>query len=707
MKKTLLLSLFLFFMGAANAQIVNIPDANFKSYLVNYDLGEPIDTNQDGEIQVSEAQAIDFLEIYEHPNNNISSLEGLNAFTNVTYLSLMTSVSSIDLAGMSQLNTLTIYDDDVTTLNLSGVVNLNSLHLTMLPVTTLDLSAMPYLQQINISMLDNLTSLVIGQNSSLQGITMHSESLPALDLSGCANINYLHLALDNSNKNVFINLKNGDTNYAVNSSAIYLSNMDQSSYNAYVCLDEGEIENLHYIDDDYLVNTYCSFTPGGDYNTIAGAITFDADANGCDINDVVQPFIKVNINDGTATGSSFSNSPGGYNFYTQSGTFTLTPQFENDWFTVTPATAEVVFADNNNNTQTQNFCITANGVHPDVEALIIPVGPAQPGFDAHYKIIYKNNGNQTLSGDIVFTYDDAVLDYVSATPAESASSSGTSTWNYAGLLPFEVREISVVLNINGPMETPAVNIDDELLFSASITPLTGDETPQDNTFGFKQVVTGSFDPNDITCLEGDVVAPEKIGEYLHYNINFENTGNAPATFIVVKDIINEEQFDVSTLQLIYASHDVEVRIQDNKVEFFFDDIQLGSLEKGNVVFKIKTLNTLQANDDVTQQAEIFFDYNWPIVTNEATTVFQILGVGDFAVDNSVKIYPNPAVSVVNLWADSKINSVQLYDVQGRLLQAMLTDDVIAKIDISAREEGIYFIKIMTEAGMKVEKIVKK
>jgi hypothetical protein len=51
-------------------------------------------------------------------------------------------------------------------------------------------------------------------------------------------------------------------------------------------------------------------------------------------------------------------------------------------------------------TTTQNFCITANGVHPDLEIVIAPIIPARPGFSAEYQIVYKNKGNQVMSQSI-------------------------------------------------------------------------------------------------------------------------------------------------------------------------------------------------------------------------------------------------------------------------------------------------------------------
>jgi hypothetical protein len=49
----------------------------------------------------------------------------------------------------------------------------------------------------------------------------------------------------------------------------------------------------------------------------------------------------------------------------------------------------------------------------------------------------------------------------------------------------------------------------------------------------------------------------------------------------------------------------------------------------------------------------------------------------------------------------------LYDIQGRLLQSKIINETEAKVDISQRASGMYFIKVTTEAGVKIEKIVKE
>ena len=65
-----ILVLLLLFTGIVKGQIVNIPDANFKNRLINtlcvevggdFSPDRDVDTNNDGEIQVSEALSVNML----------------------------------------------------------------------------------------------------------------------------------------------------------------------------------------------------------------------------------------------------------------------------------------------------------------------------------------------------------------------------------------------------------------------------------------------------------------------------------------------------------------------------------------------------------------------------------------------------------------------------------------------------------------------
>ncbi|MBN8641887.1 MAG: T9SS type A sorting domain-containing protein [Flavobacteriales bacterium] len=789
MKKILLLLLFI--TGLSNAQNIVFPDANFKAKLLeasptNYvAMGTSgymkIDTNNDGEIQQSEALVIISLNV---GGSGISDLTGLQFFTNLTYFGCTyNQITNLDVTSLVNLQQLYChYNNSLVTINASGLANLETFEFYMNPqLTTIDASNCSSLTQFHFNG-GILSSVNVSGCTSISEISLENHNLTTLNVSGLTNLVYLYCngneltnlvvdgcssllsiecmsnqlanltiinlpsiaairadnnllttlnlfdlpnlvglelignpiqTLDVSNlpKLALISLgSNFPIEYLNIKNGIYTSieGSPNNQFN-YVCIDDMEMNQFTSGPFTILqaVNSYCTFTPGGNYNTISGTVTFDQNGDGCDVNDLPKQFLKINMNDGSSIPKvTFTNSNGNYNFYTLTGSFTLTPQIENSsWFSFSPSSATIPFA-TLNNTATQNFCLSPIGFHNDVEVVIVP-NIARPGFDANYQIVYKNKGNQALSGTVQFTYEDDVLDYVSATQSPDVQTTGSLTWNYTDLLPFEVRTVSIVMNVNSPMETPVVNIGDQLDFTATINPISGDETPLDNVFGLKQVVVGSFDPNDKTCLEGNVVSTSKIGDYLHYNINFENTGTFPATFVVVKDMIDAAKFDVSTLQVLNASHPMETRVAGNKVEFIFDDINLGPNQHGSVVFKIKTKSTLEEGNTVTNNANIYFDYNFPIETNTTSTTFQTLSNGGFPTDYSVVIAPNPTKNNVNVNCNSNIQSIQLFDVQGRVLMTQLVNDSQSSVDVSNYTNGIYFLKVTTEIGTRVEKIIKE
>jgi hypothetical protein len=252
-----------------------------------------------------------------------------------------------------------------------------------------------------------------------------------------------------------------------------------------------------------------------------------------------------------------------------------------------------------------------------------------------------------------------------------------------------------------------------LSFNALITPIAGDEKPVDNSFALRQTVVGSYDPNDKTCLEGDIITPDLIGEYVHYLIRFENTGTYPAENVVIKDLIDLTKFDISTLIPTKASHDFVTKISDgNKVEFIFEKINLpfdDANNDGYIAFKIKTLPTLKVGDSFQNEANIYFDYNFPILTNTAKSTFQTLGTQDFEFSDYFSLYPNPANDIVNIAAKNSIEvkSMSVYDVLGQIVIAVLDAKTISNIDVSKLSSGNYFLKMNTNKGTSNVKFIKK
>lgn len=155
---------FLLISNIIQAQIVNIPDPNFKSALIS----EGIDTNNDGEIQVSEAEARIELNV---SYDNITSLEGIHSFIN--------------------LENLRCNNNQLTSLHVSQNVNLESLYCNNNQLTSIDL---PQNSNLKILFCDNnqLTDLEISINSNLEYLSCSGNQLASLDLTQNSNLEQLY-----------------------------------------------------------------------------------------------------------------------------------------------------------------------------------------------------------------------------------------------------------------------------------------------------------------------------------------------------------------------------------------------------------------------------------------------------------------------------------------------------------------------------------
>lgn len=850
MKKYYLL-IFLFFTYFFQAQIINIPDTAFKARLLeasssnliasnetpdlngNVTSFNSIDTNADGEIQVSEASSIKYLRL-----NSVfmSSFEGINGFTNLHFLrvegsfltninvssltnlvflvcSNNTQLANINVTGLTNLKSLHCVNNVLTNINVGSLTSLQNFHCSGNQLSSIDVSNLSSLKNlscstnplpiINVSSLVNLENLICFQNNftnldvsnlaNLRSLICHSNQITNLNLSGLTNLEILdchsnqisnlnvsaltnlielncgynqltnidvtslinleelwcnenqltNLNINNltnlanlqcsfnqlssldiqelsnleilycdNNQLISLNIKNG-----FNTNLSYQLSLGENENLQYICADESEIAYVQMIvnyegySETCQLNSYCSFTPGGTYYTIEGDNKFDGNSNGCDATDGFYPNLKFTITNGTISGSLISNASGNYSISVSTGTHTVTPLFENpSYFSSSPASATVSFPAMAS-PFIQNFCITPNGVHHDLEVVITPLIPARPGFDAIYKIKYKNKGTVSETATLVFNYNDSILDYTYSTLTPTTTSTGSLSWNIGTVAPFQSGEFVVTLNVNSPMETPAVNAGDILNYTAVINCLNTDETPIDNTFSLRQTVVNSYDPNDKTCLEGTTINPSMIGEYVHYQIRFENTGTFPAENIVVKDMIDTTKFDIATLQITDASHSCVTRITNpNKVEFIFEDINLpfdDATNDGYVVFKIKTKSTLVVGNTISNLANIYFDYNFPIVTNTATSTFQVLGSNEFDSNNALTLYPVPVKDNLNFsFKNNEItSSISIYNLLGQLIQTVTNPS--NSIDVSNLQSGSYLIEVSTDKGISSGKFVKE
>lgn len=177
--KNIYLFLFLLTCVFANAQIVNIPDANFKNALLNHI--PDIDTNNDGKIQLSEAEVVIDLSI---PTQNINSLEGIQFFVNIEVLDCSDNqLEALNISQNQNLETLSCQKNQLTDLGLSQNFNLTHLDCSQNLLTTLNLASQQNLGILNCRN-NQLTQLDASQKTNLRELYCHNNQITTLNISG-------------------------------------------------------------------------------------------------------------------------------------------------------------------------------------------------------------------------------------------------------------------------------------------------------------------------------------------------------------------------------------------------------------------------------------------------------------------------------------------------------------------------------------------
>lgn len=438
-------------------------------------------------------------------------------------------------------------------------------------------------------------------------------------------------------------------------------------------------------------------------NSISGIVRFDADMNGCTVADPVMGGILVGdeingnvqyaVTDGTGT-FSFEN--------VANGSHTITVM-DGSYGNVSPVTITV----SGNTNETVNFCVVPDGETDDLQVNIIPLTVARPGFPYACKLVLKNVGTTTQSGTLTLNYTQPqYMSLSSSVPVVSGQSAGNLFFDYNALTPWETFEAEITFLMALP---PTVQQGDFLTLNAFTAPGLVDATPHNNDAWLTTMVVNSFDPNDKTVLEEGFAASDTQNA-LHYIVRFQNTGTADAVNVHITDQL-DQNLDWTTFRPVTASHTFTTTMTETGlVDFRFDNINLPPMSlsdpdsQGFVAYEVKLKSGLNSNDDIYNTANIFFDFNEAIVTNTVMTDLAELGVGENE-RSLFTLYPNPASQLVNINATGDFN-VALFDIQGKKIAERAGENQLS-LDVSMLQQGLYFVKVTTENGSEVKKLLKK
>jgi uncharacterized repeat protein (TIGR01451 family) len=361
-----------------------------------------------------------------------------------------------------------------------------------------------------------------------------------------------------------------------------------------------------------------------------------------------------------------------------------------------------------------NFPITVAQSYSDLVTVIVPVNAPRPGFIYENKISYTNLGNQNIASGSIDFVKDANVTITSVSQAGVTMLANGFSYNFTNLAPFEVRTISVYMQVP---TIPTVAAGQLLTNIATINPISGDVVPSNNTSSLSQIIVNSYDPNDKMESHGEKIMYSSFtsNDYLTYTIRFENTGSASAINVRINDVL-DSKLDETTVRTLSSSNSYILDRVGNNLNWKFDNIMLPvsiantATGKGYVTFQVKPKPGFSVGDIIPNTGAIYFDYNPAIITNTFNTEFTSqLSLQEFS-NNNLIVYPNPAKDkiTIQLSDNNFIKEIRLIDMLGRLIKTELFDSSNLSETIQLKEiaKGSYFVEVITNSNKKdIKKII--
>lgn len=748
-KTKLLFTLIITSCMTVVGQNVNIPDANFKAFLVS---NTSINTNGDNEIQVSEANT--FNGSFNAVGLGISNLTGIEAFTNLAAFSASNNmITSVDLSQNTNLVEVRLVNNLLSNINVSALTNLIFLQLTDNPITSLDVSNNPNLETL---LLDNgqLTTIDVSNNPSLRqleivgnqlasvnitGLTMLEEiilfnnQITSIDLSTNSQLTFVRL---DSNNLTSLNIANG------NNGIINTFFADLNPNLSCIQIDAGFTPNSNWFADSTTsFSSNCNSTQGITYVDLNATGNNDGTSWANAYTDLWGALDNINNGDeiwiagGTYRPSLYPVKTYGVNndnikIY---GGFSGTESSLQDRdISLIHTTNETILSGDINNNDDTNVSF-GNSTRTDNSNAVIKIlkpGIILDGLTISDGYADELSGNDRIGAGIyldpianVFTMENCIIKdnvafwaagmYISPTFNSNIKINACVFENNLGVLTGAFYAVPVSgstmnLRITNSLFNGNRTEDDSVTDPGNIRRGLGAPAGWIRAFNSNSVtnttlVNNTFVNNVATGTGASTDFP--VLGLSKSNSNSANSSNVIANNIFWGNTRNNSQTSIAVGQVVDAYNFTSSQIYDNIDEDGFTNLGVGvglinnSNTDPNLTTDFKLQSTSTAAIDEGNNNAIPTGIELDLAGNdriENTTVD--IGAYEFSSTLSIDdvnflnftLYPNPATSLVNIKTNKKVDLISIYSVLGKKI---ITKKDTKTIDISQLNRGVYLMRV--------------
>lgn len=322
-----------------------------------------------------------------------------------------------------------------------------------------------------------------------------------------------------------------------------------------------------------------------------------------------------------------------------------------------------------------------------------------------------NCGSINNSGPVIITVSGPVT-YISPTLGALTPmiAGNTFTYNINDFNSLTTNSLGLLF-----INDTTAQVGDQICVHVEINPTPLDADTTNNVYDFCYQVVNSYDPNMKEVYPVNVLPG--YDDWFTYTIHFQNTGNAPAFNIRLRDTL-DANLDINTFEMLGYSHPAIVSINGNVLTVRFNNIMLpdstsdyeGSM--GYFQYRIKPLANLPLGTQIENTAYTYFDYNAPIITNTTQNNFQMVvsTINGNEDANQLKVFPNPAKEVItiNLQNSSIENCIILNTLGQTVYNSAHEINANHKIQLNIADlsAGVYFVKVRSGSGSYIAKFIK-